>query len=220
MAPPPFRIGGCRHQPRIKLTFIWTAPDIPGTFTIVARPSASSGEPFYNSHEKDMTVIVPNDVKLKKGRDWTNYKPTYAGVGFTGIINIYPMSVSFADIETKEGEAPPITSGFFDRPTYRKKHPEGNWVGTDDRNKAGPDDAATVPPGYQPVAGSRKFKYGIHAWQIPWFYQSAGGSAAAHKFLVVDQTFVMTGKTGQMTVSKGDWAAVRTPQPNKPKPVK
>lgn len=158
-----------------------------------------------------MTVVVPTAVRMRNGRDWTGYTPGFAGVGFTATVHLLPKSVSFGDIETREDVAPPQVTGYFERPGRQFTHPAGPWTGTDDRNRAGFDDAAIALPGFAPARGPDRFRRGTHRWEIPWLYRSVDGPGTPRKFLDLNQIFSMTGRSGQMVVSKGGWAAVRTP---------
>ena len=187
------------------------APDVPGLFTIVASPNESSELLIYQTKQIDIQVIIPFAIRMRNGVDISGYLPGHAGVGFIADVHLLPKSVSFAEIETMEGDAPPITTGWFDRPSKRRKHKAGTWVVTDERNQAGQDKASFDPPGYPPDKGSGRYRFGTHQWIIPYYYQPADGFGVPRPLLTLEQLFVMTGSSGQMVVYKGGWAAVRTP---------
>lgn len=199
-------------------TFVWSAPDYPGTFQVTG---------FYKTYPTSITfeVVAPNDVKLAKVSEFSPGR-NEIGAGFYSEVVVWPIDVSFLDFSWKEEAGPAanpiITTGYFswyalhplvpptDGLSVWNHHPNPDWVLLNEHNLVGEtmtDLAAFV------AKNRRRFTSHIVAanelrYDIPNIYQTPNASVTA-VITHINQTGRMarTLQSVTSTMVKGDQSA-------------
>ena len=146
-------------------TTTFTAPDVATNATVTAE---YSGCPCSVS----FTVIVPTTGTVSR---MTSYGIYHAGtnlssVGFKGDFRLWPDSVSFYNIEMREGGGTAVATGIYSNENGRV-HPTGPWLTVNQDNDVNCRDtieSATHPP---------PFINGDFMWPIEWEYHVGSGTS-------------------------------------------
>ncbi|MDR2641228.1 MAG: hypothetical protein LBC74_00375, partial [Planctomycetaceae bacterium] len=156
-----------------------------------------------------VSVIEPSGIFMEKLLSISNTSTKGVLVGFRWQTYILPNTVSFSNVEFKEGTCPSET----DKDKYWSKvfprgceHPESGWtrlfrgITPDKHNQLNSLDkvgsgVCSQPPKY--CAGS------FFEWDIPWFYRVKGAPENKDKKFIVKHRIDMTNDQGHMTVKKG-----------------
>lgn len=156
----------------------------------------------------DFGVIAPSDVQFADPPLNLRHRQSYCDAGFHAQVIILPRSVSFANIEFSELEAPVTADGCY--ASYngmqhsRWTDQGGSWLhpGCDNLLPADVDYCwvQRIAPRIWPLP---HFDAGNFSCSIPWNYRSIGATNDGHYFKTLVQTTTAT-TTGKCTISKSN----------------
>ena len=179
---------------------IFTADASPGPvrlkLTILTGPLAGTGPVV------DITVIAPAPAHMEQTTG-TKLRHTQgrASVGFKGDTYMRPKDVSFKYIQTREGTASGVGTGYYAFQSGRN-HPLGDWDSVGPGNiSTGSHEGSidTIDTG----DGSPPFSEGKFTWPIPWQYRVGSSTPTTYMIATHEQTVDLTGKATIRKVDAG-----------------
>lgn len=164
-----------------------------------------------------LTIVAPSDLKFTRVAAGTiRHTLNTASAGFIANVTILPSHVSFANVQTQEGEFKSKAAGAFAH-FNNITHMASAWIGTacnvaTGNNDGGPDEiysqlgAPRLDPTGAPVVdahGRPTFVAGSFEWEIPWHYRLVGDPGDGKQFVAVTHK-QRVNEAGRVDIEKHD----------------
>jgi hypothetical protein len=185
--------GGGAVAPAEGMTTRFTAPDAGATCKVIAT------YPDGRKSSIEYSVIPPNDAAFTAAAPFFHTKG-FPSSGFTGTpIVIQPTTVSFYNIESREGKAKVTSDGVF-AGFNGVEHPNGIYVTITEANRLNGSDEVRTKGSNVVVGGDFSGKL---TWPIPWLYHKKGAAGLAGTTYATLTHEAVSDKAGKTTQSKG-----------------
>ena len=188
----------------VRATFLWAAPEQPGTSRITATIPATG-----QTCSIDMTVVAPASIRMTSF-DEQAFPAGSAGASMRLIVRVHPRNVNFGWVSLLEdpGPAAGVTGYFAARQAAGvdlSHHPNPNFTRFQFNNTIRFDSAFV-----RPAAVPAPWSDGAFHWNIPNRYRAFNSTGAGTIFTTTVQRFAIDA-AGTVTITKQGARVVRSP---------